>query len=268
MKKIVFLDIDGTLVDFNSKMPESAKKALLLAKENGCYIALCTGRTITNIYPWLLEIPFDGIVASAGAYITCGTEKLFHNVLRKDKLSILASQLEEQHASYMLQGVQGRYTDEANRNRLLEYMDSLGLKNTKEITNMTLCEHPYKMEQIESGMYFGSCKEVEEMQAIVDPYFKITGSSFGEDRMYSGEITCMGIDKSTGMQKLMDYMGIQKDCSVAFGDGPNDVEMLQYAHTGVAMGNASEDLKGIADMVTDHILEDGIYNGFCRVGLI
>jgi len=268
MKKIVFLDIDGTLVDFNSKMPESAKKALFLAKEKGCYIALCTGRAITNIYPWLLEFPFDGIVASAGAFIKCGKKKIYHNVLKKDKLSLLVDKFIEHNASYMFQGVQGRYIDEKNKLKMQNYMISLGFDNVDAMNQMTLCERPYEMDQIESGMYFGADVDIMIMQDLIDPYFKITGSSFGQDRIYSGEITCKGIDKATGMQKLMTYMDIPLEASVAFGDGPNDVEMLQYAHIGVAMGNAEESIKKIADMVTNHISEDGLYNGFRDLGLI
>ena len=268
MNKIIFLDIDGTLVDFNSKMPESAKKALQLAKANGCLIALCTGRTISHIYPWLLEFPFDGIVASAGAYIKSGDEKIFHNVMDSDKLRILAGQLMDYNASYMFQGAQGRYTDSDNLKKMVEYLLSLGFENTTEINSMTICEHPYKMTQIESGMYFGADKDIIEIQEAVDPYFKITGSSFGHDRIFSGEITCKGIDKATGMQKLMDHLNIPRECSIAFGDGPNDFEMVEYANIGVAMGNAVETLKSKADMVTDHISEDGIYNGFHKLGLI
>ena len=259
MKKIVFLDIDGTLVDFNSRMPESAEKALQLAKASGCLIALCTGRTYTNIYPWLMKFPFDGIVASAGAYINCGEENIFHNTLDNDKLSVLARQLMAHDASYMFQGLKGRYTDAANLKKMTDYLLSLGFENTEEMDSMTVCEHPYRMQMIESGMYFG---------ADIDTYFKITGSSFGHDRIFSGEITCRGIDKATGMQKLMDHLEVDRKDSIAFGDGPNDFEMLEYAGVGVAMGNAVETLKNLADMVTDDILEDGIYTGFKKLGLI
>lgn len=268
MKKIVFLDIDGTLVDFNTKMPDSAKKALYLAKEKGCYIALCTGRTISNIYPWLLEIPFDGIVASAGAYITCKNKKIYHNVLKKDKLGLLANVLMEYNASYMLQGELGRYIDEENMRKMKDYFYSFGIYNKGLIKDFIICEHPYEMENLESGMYFGASEDIKTIQEAVDPYFKITGSSFESDRIYSGEITCKGINKATGMQKLMSYMNIPQECSVAFGDGPNDVEMIQYANIGVAMGNADESLKGLADMVTEPIFEDGLYKGFRYLGLI
>lgn len=268
MKKIIFLDIDGTLVDFDSKMPELSKKALMLAKENGCYIALCTGRTVSSIYPWLLEFPFDGIVASAGAYVSCGNELVFQHIMEREKLKKLALLLDSYHASYMFQGAKGAYMNEVNKSRLQNYMISLGFHEPEEKIKITISDHPYDMEQIESGVYFGAKEDVFTIQKMVDPYFKITSASFGPDRKYTGEITCAGVNKATGMQILMEHLGLPKESSIAFGDGPNDVEMLQYAGIGVAMGNAEEDLKLLADMITDSITENGIYNGFLKLGII
>jgi len=268
MKKIIFLDIDGTLVDFQKEMPESSKRALALAKDKGCYIALCTGRAIPDIYPFLLDFHFDGIVASAGAYITCGNDKIFHNVLDKDKLELLSNVLTQHNAAYMFQGVNGRCFNELSRIKMEKVFLSLGISNLDFMKNMTLCENPFQMEHIESGVYFDADGDIEAIQEAVDPYFKITGSSFSANRAYNGEITCKGIDKATGMQKLMSYMNIPRECCVAIGDGPNDVEMLQYAQIGVAMGNADDSIKSIADMVTDSIDEDGIYNAFCKLHLI
>ena len=66
-RKMIFLDVDGTLVDFTMHMPESAREALSIARKRGHLISLCTGRTVTNVYPWLLEFGFDAIVASVHA---------------------------------------------------------------------------------------------------------------------------------------------------------------------------------------------------------
>lgn len=68
--KYIFLDIDGTLVDFQGKLADSALKALETAKSNGHKLFVCTGRQRSQIYPWLLEkVEFDGAVCSSGAYV-------------------------------------------------------------------------------------------------------------------------------------------------------------------------------------------------------
>ena len=70
-KKIIFLDVDGTLVDFHGDLPESAREAVLQAKANGHRLVVCTGRLKNQIYPQVLAMGFDGIIASAGAYVEC-----------------------------------------------------------------------------------------------------------------------------------------------------------------------------------------------------
>ena len=67
--KVLFLDIDGTLVDFRGKMPESAGRALELARERGHKLVLCTGRTRTQLFSWLLAYGFDGLITGAGAQV-------------------------------------------------------------------------------------------------------------------------------------------------------------------------------------------------------
>ena len=70
------------------------------------------------------------------------------------------------------------------------------------------------------------------------------------------------------MEKYLEHVGVPHEDSIAFGDGPNDLEMIQYAHTGVVMGNGTDRLKALADRVCGRIDEDGIYNGFQELGLI
>ena len=72
MGKALYFDVDGTLVNFQGKMPGSAAAALKKAQQNGHQIVLCSGRSRIQIYPWLVELGFDGIVAATGAYVECG----------------------------------------------------------------------------------------------------------------------------------------------------------------------------------------------------
>ena len=88
-RKLIFLDVDGTLVDFTMHMPESAREALSTARKQGHLISLCTGRTVTNVYPWLLDFGFDAIVASAGAYVSVKDNVIYHSILAQDKVQEL-----------------------------------------------------------------------------------------------------------------------------------------------------------------------------------
>lgn len=70
------------------------------------------------------------------------------------------------------------------------------------------------------------------------------------------------------MEKYLSYVGATREDAIAFGDGPNDMDMIEYAKIGVCMGNGREELKRIADFVTKDIDEDGIEYAMLRLGLI
>ena len=81
-KKVVFLDIDGTIVDFFGNIPESTKTAIRKARENGHYMVVCSGRSKFQIAKEVLDLGIDGIVAAAGAYVEYEGKVVYYN---KDK---------------------------------------------------------------------------------------------------------------------------------------------------------------------------------------
>ncbi len=268
MKKIIFLDIDGTLVDFQQQIPASAKLALDLAKANGHYLVLCTGRIYSGIYPWLLDYGFHGVVASTGAHVIWNEKEIYHEYIAKDNLKRVAQTLDACGASYVFQGENGRFADETNVNKLRNKIKELGLTFDLDDLELTIGDDPYNRDDIESGLYFHAGLVINQIQEQVGEGLQITGASFGAEREYNGEFTRKDINKATGMKVLLDYLGMEREDSIAFGDGPNDMEMIEFAYTGVAMGNAVDELKNIADMETNAILDDGIFNGFKRLQLI
>lgn len=272
MGKIVFLDIDGTLVDFHQRMPDSTQAALQEAKENGHKMVLCTGRTYTNIYPWLLEFPFDAVIASAGAYIQVQQEIIYHHTLNPAKVSHLVQLLQHHHASCLLQGINARYVTAEDERRIGDFFASQGFDSQKVLNGMTVVDNPASQELLESVMYFEADTRIEvlqeEIKCELDGYFTVAGASFGSDREYAGELTRCGETKSSGMKRLIEYLGMRQEDTVAVGDGPNDFEMIDYAAVGVVMENGIPELKKHADYITSSIDEDGIYNAFQYLGLV
>ena len=240
-RKLIFLDVDGTLVDFTMHMPESAREALSIARKRGHLISLCTGRTVTNVYPWLLEFGFDAIVASAGAYVSANDKVIYHSVLANDKVQDMVEVLKEHGACFMLQGINGRYVDEENAKKMRERCMRLGLDIDGALNGLTLVEHPEQMPALDADI------PVDVMQKEVGNYIKITGASFGKDRQMSGEMTKMGVNKATGMQRLMDELKIGREDTIAFGDSMNDYQMLEAVNYGVVYEGASDKVKAVAN---------------------
>ena len=94
------------------------------------------------------------------------------------------------------------------------------------------------------------------------------GKAADESGMYFGEMNMAGVNKATAIERYMAHVGAPISDSIAFGDSGNDLEMMKFAGFSVAMGNATQPIKDAADMITDDVDKDGIYNAFVKLGLI
>ena len=121
---------------------------------------------------------------------------------------------------------------------------------------------------VEKLFYNRSNFTIDYVKEYLGDYFHVELSSFDTNDKYSGEITVEGVNKATGMEYVLKHYGLTQADSVAFGDGPNDLDMLSYANLGIAMGNAIADAKEAADYVTDDIYHDGIYKAMKKFEII
>ena len=283
-EKILFFDIDGTLVGFDGKMPASTQEALRRAKENGHKLFLCTGRCRTQIYPWLLsDYPFDGLVMCAGANVYVGDEQICHRTFGPERMKALITFLEENGVSYLIQNEHGVYmTDRCLRSeaRIMNQIFGLEIEDgkyqeafervlgTMAVDDSIACE-PEKFGDIETLIYHNSPLTVDQMQEKFEPLgIKVTAASIKKPSPYEGEVTVLGVTKREGMQAVEEYYGLTREDTVAFGDGPNDLQMLEYAGTGVCLGDGSEEAKDKADYITNALADDGILHAMEHLGLI
>ncbi|MBR5636426.1 MAG: HAD family phosphatase, partial [Pseudobutyrivibrio sp.] len=72
MKKVIFIDVDGTLVDYENNLPDSAVSAIRKARENGHKVYICTGRSEAEVYQNIWEIGLDGMIGGNGSYVKDG----------------------------------------------------------------------------------------------------------------------------------------------------------------------------------------------------
>lgn len=271
-KKVIFFDIDGTLVGFDSKLPDSTKEALSLAKEAGHKIILCTGRSRCQIYPWLLEFGFDGIVGGAGAYVELNGTVLSESFIKSQDLKKVISLFELLQTTFMLQTRDYVITSshcfyEAQRIFREQYgMDEARIR--KVFGDIVIDENLRERTDVEKLNYYFSIATLSQVSDILGPEFCITATSFEQPEETSGEVSYAGIHKAYGMQLIVEALGLEQKDTIAFGDGPNDIEMLQYAAIGVAMGNGVPEAKAAANMITERIDCDGIYKAMLELNLI
>ncbi len=271
MAKLLFFDIDGTLVNFNDEIPESAKKALELAHRAGHKMFICTGRGGSQVDKRLLAMPFDGIISSTGADVRVGDKALLEMIVPNDILRNLVKAMDESHAYYAFQGYETITMNRQSLDRMKNRFREIGADENRIDTlfsGVSLLEDMAKARGVEKAIYYDAAIEVPQVRALLGDDFDVEPVSFDAPNDVSGEVTQRGINKAYGIKKLMEYYGIGVEDTVAFGDGPNDLDMLKFAGVGVAMGNAWDIVKETADMVTADIADDGIYKGLKSLDLI
>lgn len=280
-QKVLFFDIDGTLVNFQTQMPDSAKRALRQAQRNGHKIFLATGRGKAQIYPFLLDFGFDGIIAAAGAYVEYDGKILHHEMFGKERIQKIVDLFTSNDTTFMLQMTEGCVLTHAG---IIRFVRSLGFPVRDDQADKVLAivqrslgrvvlddeveTFPQRYQNTENLLYTDSPISREEIQAIIGSDLRVVPPSFSDPKPDQGEITISGVKKSLAIEQTAQKIGAELEDTIAFGDGANDVEMLRAAGIGVAMGNAIPEAKEAADFVTKDIDDDGIAYAMQQLGVI
>lgn len=269
MKKFVFLDIDGTLCGEGGRVPESAALAVRKARENGHKVLICSGRSKGEIPSSVAGIGFDGMVASAGAYVEYEGRVLFHRPIGKEKLQRLLAYLEANGAAYALETNGFAYTSRRSYEGIYRRFFSYGgwdLETKEEFMRVfQICGEPGEVEGVNKVCYFDCRSPFEELKRQFEEDFTILPSSIQDIGENNGEISEKGMHKARGIEIVLSSQGGTRQDVIAAGDGLNDMEMVRYAGCGIAMGNGIDELKRAADLVTEDVNEDGIYKAFERL---
>lgn len=274
-KKLIFLDIDGTLVAALSAPSPQVAAAIRGARARGNLVFLCTGRNLAIIGPDILEIGFDGVVASAGAYVRVGDKVLLDSLLPE---ALVQECLEVFHGLGMfcrIETPEGIYTDPQMeallRTAAPDPKNSELIRMQKEIeSGLAIRKYEDYPRQGAYKLCFTSTnlEAVAEAQKTLGDRFEFVVHPYGgSTSCYNGEIIPRGIDKGRGIQLVCRHFKAGLEDTVAFGDSMNDAAMLECAGTAVAMGNACGELKAMADVVCEGVDQNGVALELERMGL-
>lgn len=274
VKRLVFLDVDGTLLDHNQELPESAHRALTAAVDAGNELVMCTGRARPEIYPFLWNAGFSGLVGCNGAYGEMAGEVVFNDHMPAEHVAEVADWLDSKSAACLWQT--GRELHPVREFLDIFRSDGSSAGSIAGDWSMFLNQvEPHLREGVprtasKVTFFFASETGVHlsDAEARFGERFSIVPGSLPQERGEMGELTALGMNKSVGMKKIAALLGVPVEATVALGDSANDVEMLQVAGTGVAMGNGTAGAKEAADWVTAPINEDGLAFAFEKLGLV
>ena len=256
MIKILFFDIDGTLLELGQKeMHQELVDALNLVKEKGIKIILATGRP-PFVVPTFHGIEFDGVLSFNGSYCYTKNELIYKNPMDKTDIQTLVDNAKKLNKAVTLAGI----------NKMGCNFDDEVLEEYFMIAN----QHVHVIDEFNEFMD----EEIYQMMVATtenqDELILENTTTLKVARWWHKAcdiIPCNG-GKDIGIQKILDYYNFKKDEAMAFGDGGNDISMLNYVGTGVAMGNAKDNVKAIADYITDSVQEDGIVSALKHFEII
>ncbi len=257
--KAIFFDIDGTLVSFKThQVPQETKDAIKRLRERGIKVFVATGRMLKMVHV-LDDIEFDGYITYNGALCVDSTKEnvIFKNTVPQDELEALAKRLKEDlfPVSFMCK-------DEMYVN----YMHELVTK----VAEIVEVEPPIvkPVEEVIKEDVFQMCIYVDEpklQQILSETLPGCVGMRWIE---LFADVNVKGMNKQLGIDKILEHFNIPLECAMAFGDGGNDIPMLQHVPYGVAMGNSNDAVKAAAWYVTGDVDEGGLADALNHFGLL
>lgn len=254
--KIVFFDIDGTIFDMETKtVSDKMKEALRRLQENGIRICVATGRSPMLIYD-IFGVRFDAYLTFNGSYCFSGREVIFSNPLSHKDVRQVIKNAGEINRPVAL-AAKDRIAANGVDDDLLAYFQigGHGIEKSPEFDEVAQQE----VFQIMSGGY------MSEREKLVKDTDNAKVAAWWDRAV---DIVPGDGGKGRGVAMVLKYFGIDASEAMAFGDGNNDLEMFQAVGNGIAMGNASDDLKKTAKDVCGSVSEDGIYYYCVEHGLI
>lgn len=255
-EKIVFFDIDGTLLDHDKKLPATTKEAIEQLTQNGIHVAIATGRAPFMFEDLRKELGITTFVSFNGQYVVFEDKVIYKNPLNKNALTHLFEYSKEHSHPLVFMDEKTMKASVENHPYVHESMGSLFFNHPD------MDPEYFRDNEIYQTLLF--CENHEEHLYV--PRYK--EFHFIRWHNFSTDIIPDGGSKAIGIQKLIERLSIDRENVYAFGDGLNDSEMLQFAGTGVAMGNAKDEIKKVADVVTKDVDQDGILHGLELLGLV
>lgn len=263
-KAAVFFDIDGTIWNYDKYIPDSAREAIKQLRANGHLAFICSGRARAFIQDKdLLSLGFDGIVCACGCHIEIDNKIIYQNIIDKDIARKTVEMIRGYGFKPILEGPQYLYMDDDE----FGLDDGFGNVLRRDVgKNLLTVGGDYYGDWVINKMSCATEVEADKRLECFDRLSDRYNIIAHDERIC--EIVPAGHNKATGMLKACELVGVDPKNTYAFGDSENDIEMLEAAHVGVAMGNGTDRAKEVADYVTTDFDKDGIYNGLKHFGLI
>jgi len=249
-------DIDGTLLDHKDHLiPASAKKALIELKRKGHIIGIATGRNKWQLEKVIDLSLFDFAIMCNGSFVEINGNSFISNNFPDIVISKITKILEEHNYEYLVSSKKHLYGLDLSSKKKARVIDQFDLVPPHSLHNFNL----------KNIFQFVVCEPIEVIQSFKSIQDDVIFHPFGK---FGFDIDQIGVTKGSVLQDVVKYFNINMDNVYAFGDAANDITLIKNAGVGIALGNAIQEVKDVADYVTSHVGDNGIYNALKKFGFI
>ena len=257
--KILFLDIDGTILKPDHTYTDSTKVAIQEAKSNGIEVFIATGRPIIEIRELAEELQVESLIGYNGAYAIYQNEAIIDEPIGAGQIQEFIDIAKENDHELVLYSKEKNYFTD---------MDRPIVKNFSE--TFLLRKNALFQDSVAERIIGGTALNLNESEAQlyeINPNIRMSQVNV-DGATHAYDIIRRNVNKGEAVKKILDRLGIAREQAIAFGDGMNDVEMLQSVGEGFAMGNSHPDLFSYAKHRTTSVSESGIHNGLKKLGVL
>lgn len=265
MGSLVFIDVDGTLLNEEQKVPASARDACQTAAANGHSLFMCTGRVGPELSPSLWDLGFAGLVAANGAYATYDDDTLFSHELDADDIRCVTDFITSEGGEWMWQTADTIHLTDA-------YMRAFADSHTgaehaipgdwrsyvELITPFVRPGLPSTALKCAFMLPKSPSATVDRVTEALGGHFTVVSGSVGARNAAVFELVAHNVSKGRALREVATLRDISVAKTVAVGDSANDVSMLEAAGLSIAMGNGTKVAQEAADWITNSVDEDGL----------
>lgn len=257
--KIAFFDIDGTMVNVPNGLMKPTKETIRVLnefKKQGNLIAVATARG--EVPDTIKDIDFNGYIHNDGHYIILNNEVLIDDLFTIEEIEKQISLYKKYNGRYMLSGHEDSWNPFLDDELVIKHR--LMFSGTSERPSDVIEKFESKdVRAVACCVLFDNLEDLDRCYKEMKDEFTMVVYRTGLLRM---DVYRKGFTKGTACEYLYKKLCIDREDTYAFGDGINDKEMLKLVGHGIAMGNAIEEIKEIADDITDTVDNDGISKAF------